>query len=253
MARRPARTAGETGGLHRPFGSMRDERRQSLMDPNGPLYEHRFGPAESAAKGRIWKPLGAYLQRWIPADAVVLDVGSDVGHFINNVRAGEKWASDVRDTSEAFGPDVRFVQADGLRLADILPNGHFDRVFMSNYLEHLSTADAVIQQFGVAERLLKPGGWVIVLQPNIRLTGPAYWDFIDHRVPLTERSLAEAAAIAGLRQRLCIARFLPYTTKSHLPQAEWLVRAYLAFRPAWWLLGRQTLFIAERPQSAHVT
>jgi len=30
-----------------------------------------------------------------------------------------------------------------------------------------------------------------------------------------------------------IPRFLPYTTRSALPQSPWLVRAYLAFRPAW--------------------
>ena len=46
-------------------------------------------------------------------------------------------------------------------------------------------------------RLLKPGGRVMVLQPNIRLTGPAYWDFIDHKVALTEKSLVEAAELAA--------------------------------------------------------
>ena len=41
-------------------------------------------------------------------------------------------------------------------------------------------------------------------------------------------------------------RFLPYTTKSRLPQAPTLVRAYLAVRPAWLLLGRQTLYVGRR-------
>jgi SAM-dependent methyltransferase len=172
---------------------------------------------------------------------------------VRNIRAGEKWASDVRDTAAAFGPDVHFVQADGLALADLLPLSHFDRIFMSNYLEHLPNGEAVIDQFRVVRRLLKPGGRVIVLQPNIRLTGAAYWDFIDHKVALTEQSLAEAAEVAGLVSRVCIPRFLPYTTKSRLPQAEAMVRAYLAFRPAWWLLGKQTLFIAERPEAAHAS
>lgn len=183
---------------------------------------------------------------------MVLDIASDVGHFIGNIRAREKWASDMRDTSAAFDPDVRFILSDGLHLADVVPLAHFDRVFMSNYLEHLPTAEAVIEQFRVVARLLKPGGLVIVLQPNIRLTGAAYWDFIDHKVALTERSLTEAAGVAGLHPRLCYPRFLPYSTKGRLPQAEWLVRAYLHFRPAWWLLGKQTLFIAERPADAHV-
>jgi hypothetical protein len=52
--------------------------------------------------------------------------------------------------------------------------------------------------------------------------------------------------VAGLREVRTIVRFLPYTTKSRLPQHPMLVRAYLAFRPAWWVMGKQTLFIAER-------
>ena len=40
---------------------------------------------------------------------------------------------------------------------------------------------------------------MIVLQPNVRLVGGAYWDFIDHQVALTEKSLVEAGDLAGLR------------------------------------------------------
>ena len=82
-----------------------------------------------------------------------------------------------------------------------------------------------------------------MLQPNIRLVGPRYWDFIDHQVALTERSLLEAAELAGLRTVELITRFLPYSTKGRLPTAPALVRAYLHFPPAWWLLGRQTLYV----------
>ena len=116
---------------------------------------------------------------------------------------------------------------------------------MSNYLEHLEGPAAVIEQLAVARRLLRPGGRVIVLQPNIRLVGGAYWDFIDHRVALTEKSLVEAGSLAGLRTVELITRFLPYSTKSRLPSNPLLVRAYLRFRPAWRLLGKQTLYVAE--------
>ena len=99
----------------------------------------------------------------------------------------------------------------------------------------------------VAFALLKPGGRVLILQPNIRLIGGAYWDFIDHQTALTEKSLAEAAVMAGFKTRQVIPRFLPYTTKSRIPQHPLLVRAYLAFPPAWWLLGKQTLYLGEKP------
>lgn len=216
------------------------------MGPD-PIYEKRFPAAEVQRQAAIWRVLGRYLQRYVPEGASVLDIGADRGQFIKNITARERYAADVRDMAAEYPRDVRFVQGDGLKLAEVLPTDHFDRIFMSNYLEHLPSSDAVIRQFQVVRELLIPGGRVIVLQPNIRLTGPAYWDFIDHKVALTERSLVEAAEIAGLERRLLIQRFLPYTTKSRLPQSPVLVRAYLNFRPAWWLLGKQTLLIAERP------
>jgi SAM-dependent methyltransferase len=210
------------------------------------VYRRRFGDEDAERRAGAWREIAAHLQRYIPLDSVVLDIGADRGMFIGSIRARERWASDLRDLAAAMPEGVRFVQADGLALDRHLPPGTFDRIFMSNYLEHLPSREAVVEQLRVAYRLLRPGGWVIVLQPNIRLTGAAYWDFIDHRVALTERSLAEAAEVADLRVRKVITRFLPYTTKSRLPQAPFLVRAYLAFPPAWRILGKQTLLIAER-------
>ncbi len=118
---------------------------------------------------------------------------------------------------------------------------------MSNYLEHLSSASDVIRQFQVVRELLRPGGQVIVLQPNVRFVGGAYWDFIDHKVPLTQHSLQEAATLAGLRTVQTIVRFLPYTTKGRLPVDRRLVRLYLRVPLAWRIMGQQTLYIAERP------
>lgn len=137
------------------------------------------------------------------------------------------------------------MQGDGLGLASVLPPEHFDVVFMSNYLEHLPSGGAVVEQFRVVRQLLRTGGRVIVLQPNVRLAGGHYWDFIDHSVALTERSLVEAAELASFRTHTLIVRFLPYTTKSRLPQSPRLVRAYLSLPAAWRLLGKQTLFVGE--------
>jgi SAM-dependent methyltransferase len=214
--------------------------------PLDAIYGRRFDDTAEAAKQTLWEEVVRYLQRYIDPDAVVLDLACDRGHFVRAVHAREKWATDARDVSAHLGSDVTFVKGDGLALGALLPNEHFDAVFMSNYLEHLPSGEAVIEQFRVVRRLLKPGGRAIVLQPNIRLVGGRYWDFIDHTVALTERSLAEAAELAGLHVDRTITRFLPYTTKSRLPQSRRLVRAYLAFRPAWTLLGKQTLFIARR-------
>lgn len=214
------------------------------------IYRERFGEAEAADKLEMWAPIVGYLRRWIEPEAAVLDVACDRGYFIRNVIARERWASDVRDLTMAFDNAITFVRADGLQLSAAVPNAHFDVVFMSNYLEHLSSGDAVLQQLREAKKVLRTGGRLIVLQPNIRYVGAAYWDFLDHKVALTDRSLAEAATVAGFTVERLIPRFLPYTTKSRLPTHPALVRAYLAFPPAWRLLGGQALLVARNADSA---
>jgi SAM-dependent methyltransferase len=211
------------------------------------VYEQRFDEAAEAAKEAIWQELGKFFQRYIGPDARVVDIACDLGYFIRNVKAADRWATDIRDVQGALPKDVHFVHANGLDLAEVMPNDHFDLAFFSNYLEHLPSTEAVLQQLRVTFSLLKPGGHVLILQPNIRLIGGAYWDFIDHQTALTEKSLAEAATMAGFKTKQIIARFMPYTTKSRLPQHPLLVRAYLAFPPAWWLMGKQTLYLGEKP------
>ena len=216
-----------------------------MSRPLPDLYKARFDEREVSSKDGVWREIVRFLGRYIDANAPVLDVACDQGHFIRWVDARERWATDIRDVSASLPPDVRFVCSSGLTLNEHVPRGHFGTVFMSNYLEHLEDSDQVIDQLRVARELLRPGGRVIVLQPNIRLVGPRYWDFIDHHVALTERSLLEAAELAQLRTVDMITRFLPYSTKGRLPSAALLVRAYLTFRPAWMIMGRQTLYVGE--------
>jgi SAM-dependent methyltransferase len=211
------------------------------------VYELRFNEADHATKDAIWRELGKYLQRYIVPGARVVDIACDIGYFIRNIQAAERWATDIRDVGGSLPGEVRFVHASGLELAKVMPNDYFDLAFFSNYLEHLPSTEAVLEQLRVAHALLKPGGRILILQPNIRLIGGSYWDFIDHQTALTEKSLDEAATMAGFRTKQIIARFLPYTTKSRLPQHPLLVRAYLAFPPAWRLLGKQTLYLGEKP------
>ena len=241
-----------------PFKRLKQESDADRVGPAGKLppivlkevYEQRFSREDEVAKEAIWREVGRYLQRFVEPGARVVDIACDIGYFIRNIRAADRWATDIRDVASSLPKDVHFVRASGLDLADVLPNDHFDLAFFSNYLEHLSSTEAVLQQLKVAFSILKPGGRVLILQPNIRLIGGSYWDFIDHQTALTEKSLAEAAAMAGFTHRKVITRFLPYTTKSRFPQHPLLVRAYLGFPPAWLLLGKQTLYLGEKPRSA---
>ncbi len=232
----------------KPFGEQESEPGHKLPPiVLKEVYEHRFDEADQAHKETIWQELGRFLQRYIVPGARVVDIACDLGYFIRNIRAAERWATDIRDVGATLPPDVRFIRASGLDLAEVLPNDSFDLAFFSNYLEHLPSAEAVLEQLRVTFALLKPGGRVLILQPNIRLIGGAYWDFIDHQTALTEKSLAEAATMAGFKTKQVITRFLPYTTKSRLPQHPLLVRAYLRMPPAWLIFGKQTLYLGEKP------
>jgi SAM-dependent methyltransferase len=210
------------------------------------VYARRFDDEDAARKNELWRVIGRYLQRYVPNDGAVLDLACDRGDFIRNIVARERWGCDVRDVSEYLPESIRFVRTDGLKIANHLPNEHFDLVFMSNYLEHLPDGAAVVAQFQAVSAVLKPGGKAMVLQPNISLTGNRYWDFIDHGVALNDRSLVEAVELAALRVDLLVKRFLPYTTKGRLPVSARLAELYLRFRPAWFLLGKQTLLIATK-------
>lgn len=210
------------------------------------IYETRFSHDDAAAKDTVWVEVCSYLQRFVDSDAPVLDVAADRGHFVRNIRASERWATDIRDVREHLTDGIRFVQVSGTTMSALLPGNYFGTVFMSNYLEHLSDSDAVIEQLRQAYTVCRPGGRIVILQPNIRLVGGAYWDFLDHKTALTEKSLREAAELVGFRTRHLVTRFLPFTTKTRLPQTAGLVRLYLRFPPAWLLLGKQSLYVGER-------
>jgi len=211
------------------------------------IYGHRWDTADLREVRRVWNTLvESFFQPLIGDNKTVLDIGCGFCHFLNAIKASEKWGVDANEATASFAaPDVRLIISDDLRLLE-LPDAYFDRVFLSNFLEHLDSSARVIALLERVRELLKPGGEVIILQPNFRLLGASYFDFIDHKTILTDRSVREALEIAGLKLRMQVTRFLPYTTKSRFPRHPSLVRLYLRLRPLWRLLGKQSLFVAEK-------
>jgi len=133
-----------------------------------------------------------------------------------------------------------------LSLSEI-PDQGVGHVFLSNFLEHLSDYHQVLELLATIRRKLEPGGTLLVLQPNFRLVPRTYFDFIDHQVILTDRSLVEALAVAGYEVRELRARFLPLTSKSSLPKWPFAISLYLRLRPLQWLFAGQTFVVAARP------
>jgi SAM-dependent methyltransferase len=211
------------------------------------LYRHRFEEAELPAKRAIWKVLCEdFFSQHVKATDAVVDIGAGYCEFINQVQAGRRVAVDLNPRVREFAaPGVEVLNESCTELPSIASDS-VDVVFMSNFLEHLPSKQMVFDTIAAARRVLRQGGRLIILQPNVRLLPGKYWDFFDHHTPLTEKSLVEAITTLELEPVRVIARFLPYTTKSVLPQWPWLVRVYLRLPPAWWLLGKQSLIVARK-------
>src|SRR5262245_44991871 len=211
------------------------------------LYRHRFEESELPRKLAIWKVLcDDFFGRFVRPQDVVIDVGAGYCEFINNIRAARKIAVDLNPRVREFAAADVEVRNESCTNLVSLPDSSADVVFMSNFLEHLPSKQLVFDTLGEARRILRTGGRLMILQPNVRLLPGEYWDFFDHHTPLTEKSLVEAVLNLDMQPEVVIARFLPYTTKSLLPQAPWLVRMYLRFPPAWRLLGKQSFVVARK-------
>lgn len=213
------------------------------------LYQTRFDSADLKKKARIWKVLcSGYFQQFVRPQDTVLDLACGTGEFINNIHAANRIGVDLRTESEAaIHPDVRFLRASATDLSAI-DDASVDCVFTSNFLEHLPTKDDMLKVLSGVHRILRPSGRFLIMGPNIRYVPGAYWDFFDHHLPLTERSVAEALLLSGFAIDQVIDRFLPYSTKSRLPQAPWLVGLYLRVPLIWPLLGKQFFVVGLRPE-----
>jgi SAM-dependent methyltransferase len=213
------------------------------------LYKERFSPEEVERKNRLWRVLCTdFFQKFVPDDSVVLDIGAGYCEFVNNITARRKYAVDLNEDTRSFAsPDVEVFSFAATDL-HFLPPASVDIAFMSNFLEHLQSREEVLRALVEVHRVCKPGGRLLILQPNIRYVGGQYWDFFDHRIPLTDKSLAEALVIAGFDIERTLPRFLPYTTKGGLPSFPLLVRIYLRIPLAWRILGKQAFVVGRKHQ-----
>jgi ubiquinone/menaquinone biosynthesis C-methylase UbiE len=211
------------------------------------IYKSRFDAGEMSAKRVLWKVLiNDYLQKYCDKNYSVLDIGGGSGEFINNVVCARKYLVDINPECRAvLNPDVEFVCSDAVTGINVTANS-IDLVFMSNFLEHLDSPASALKVLGEACRILKPKGRIMIIQPNIRYAYKEYWDFIDHTLPVSDKSLVEALELSGFGVLEVIPRFLPYTTKGHMPHWPWLLRLYLKLPLLWRFAGKQCFVVAEK-------
>ena len=181
----------------------------------------------------------------------MLDLGVGFGEFLRHIECGRRIAVDVEKLAGRRLPEGTLeVTAPGHQLSAACRADVRRRRLRSNVFEHLPDTATFLATLGEIWTVLRPNGRLLALQPNIRLVGGAYWDFVDHHLPLTDRTLVEACESVGFEVTELIPRFLPYTTRGSLPTSPALVRLYLRVRPAWWLLGKQTWLVAKKRRPA---
>jgi ubiquinone/menaquinone biosynthesis C-methylase UbiE len=113
--------------------------------------------------------------------------------------------------------DIRFICASADAVHEI-ESQSVDVCFISNFFEHLESKEQMNAVLQEVRRVLREGGRLINMQPNIRFEPGRYWDFYDHILPLSDRSATEALVQNGFVIEQVVARFVPFTTKSVLPQ-----------------------------------
>lgn len=212
-------------------------------------YEARFSDSELRDKRVLWSVLCEdQFQQYVPLDGTVLDLGAGYCEFSNAIRARRRVAVDLNPDTAAFAADgVEVVETTSTDMHQI-SDSVVDTVFSSNFFEHLPDTEALLATLGESHRVLRPGGTIVVLMPNIRNLPGAYWDYLDHHLALTQHSLSEALTLSGFEVQRVEPRFLPYTVRnSRMPVSRLTIRAYLAFKPAWRILGKQMLVVAVKP------
>lgn len=212
------------------------------------LYRIRFADDQLHRKNAIWQVICSnYLQQFIAHSDTVVDIASGHGEFLNNIKAAKKIAIDLNPDAKSFlKAEIDFHHCMATNLGNVVKEVA-DIVFASNFLEHLpdkKTLDEFLDQVLIA---LKPGGTFIILGPNLRYLPGKYWDFYDHHLGLTHLSISEALLLKGFKIKVCVDRFLPYTTQGSLPTHPYLVKGYLKFPIVWRILGKQFFIVAKKP------
>ncbi|HXQ88346.1 MAG TPA: class I SAM-dependent methyltransferase [Solirubrobacterales bacterium] len=209
------------------------------------LYSFRFRDIDQASREQVWNQIAPHVHGLMGAPQKVLDPAAGRGEFIGAVPAKETWAVDQVSYEQAsYKPDATVIVSPIMDAE--LPGGHFDGVFVSNFLEHLYDQEAIAAFLEKMHGAMEQGGRIAIMGPNYRYCSKDYWDCADHYVALTDRSIEEHLYAAGFELDRVIPQYLPYSFTGKLPPSPALTRMYLRTPPAWKLLGKQFLVIGRK-------
>jgi SAM-dependent methyltransferase len=210
-------------------------------------YDNRYFEARVPhikARDKIWTVIANYLQRYIPLNSRILDLGAGYCSFINNIKGSEKHALDLWEGINKYAAKDVTTHIRSCTNLQNLASEYFDVIFASNLLEHL-TAKEIDLTLSEIKRVLKPGGILILLQPNFRYAYRVYFDDYTHKTIFTDKGLCDLLVAKGFKINRVVPKFLPFSMKgTKLPPSPFM--AYLYIRSPIKPFAKQMLVIAER-------
>ena len=216
---------------------------QPLQPPSDSHEYFATRMAPNSARAQVWRHVAKYLARWIDSSGPLLDLAAGYGDLTGAVDATRRVAIDIHpDLATLVPSNVEAHVGDATDLSRF-SDGEFATVTASNFLEHLDE-DSITKCLAEVQRVLRPGGLLILIQPNYRLSAKTYFDDPTHVTIFDDQSLTQLVRNHGFENVRTEARFLPMTLKSRLSSGHKLVPLYL--RLPWRPLAGQMLVIARK-------
>jgi len=195
----------------------------------------------------IWSILCKRIQKDIPVQLRILDIGAGYCNFINNIIGREKHALDIFPDLGKFAAKDVIVHVRPCSDLSCFQDDYFDFVFSSNLFEHLSREDFERTR-GEILRILRVGGRLGVIQPNYKYCARDYFDDYTHRIIFSHISLSDALKAGGFKIIKIIPRYLPFSVQTaRFLAIRSIISLYmlLPFKP----FARQMYVLAEKPKS----
>jgi len=199
----------------------------------------KFDPSRK----KVWKAINEYLQHYLPINASVLDIGCGYSDFINGIKASQKYAIDLNPHMIEYvdSKNIKFYSKSVLEPFDFIEE-KLDVIFASNLFEHFSDEELDSLMKNVKSKL-KPGGKLILIQPNYYYAFREYFDDYTHKKAFSHNSIKDFLISQKFSIIKLEKKFIPFSLKSKLPKSYFLTKLYLKlpFR----FFAKQMLIIAK--------